>query len=227
MNAVIYYSNTAQSKAIAQYLSEKLEYPLVNIEGNKSDSYKNAVLVFPVLCQNIPDTVKTFLKTVDVECLTVIATYGKMCRGNVLWEIQNGYKQNVVAAAYVPTKHAYIENDSQFCDYNKLSALIQKIKQPSAIKLPKLYKNPFASLFPKQRSRAGIKIYTTANCNGCNICGERCSLNAINYGVTNSDCIRCLRCIDICPEHALKFKARLPLKLYLKKKKQNDLIIYV
>ena len=106
MNSVIFYSNTGQSKAVAEYFADALSYPLLDIKENKTAEYQNLVLVFPVLCQNIPDVVKGFLQRIKVENLTIIATYGKMCCGNVLWEIQNKYQHTIVAAAYIQTKHS-------------------------------------------------------------------------------------------------------------------------
>lgn len=153
MNAVIFYSNTGQSKAVATYFADALKYPLWDIETNCAKCYHNLVLIFPVYCQNIPDAVKAFLKKVNATNLTVVATYGKMCCGNVLQEIQRDYNQNVVAAAYVPTKHTYIEEDTPFCDYAKLVKVIEKIKDPAPIELPKLYKNPLANLFPNGEAR--------------------------------------------------------------------------
>ena len=79
MNAVVFYSNTGQSKRIAAYFANELGFPLVEIETDCSNEYQNLVLVFPVHCQNIPDIVKTFLKRITAAHLTVIATYGKMC----------------------------------------------------------------------------------------------------------------------------------------------------
>ncbi len=227
MNAVVFYSNTGQSKRIAAYFANELGFPLVEIETDCSNEYQNLVLVFPVHCQNIPDIVKTFLKRITAAHLTVIATYGKMCCGNVIYEIQKNYNPNIVAAAYIPTKHSYIDGDDSFCDYAKFIEIVKKIKDPSVIKLPKLYKNPFANLFPKWRSRVGLRISKNASCNDCNICAEYCSYNAIHKGNINSDCIRCLRCVDRCPCHALDIKIGLPLKLYLKKKKKTEVIIYI
>ena len=77
MNAVVFYSNTGHSKAVAEYFESRLNYSLINIEHNENDCYENLVLVFPVHCQNIPDAVKAFLKRIEVTHLTVIATYGK------------------------------------------------------------------------------------------------------------------------------------------------------
>ena len=229
MNAVVFYSNTSQSRGIAEYFAEKTGYALADIEADCSNGYKNLVLVFPVHCQNIPDRVKAFLKEVTVENLTVIATYGKVCGGNVLFEIQNKYHKNIVAGAYVPTKHSYIDGDTAFCDFQRLDPIFEKIQNPSVIKLPKLYKNPFADLFPTVRSRLGLKIRNTAGCNGCNFCAKACPLGAIEYGKTNKKCIRCLRCVGKCPKQALSVKLGPPLKLYLKKShnKNKKLIIYI
>ena len=227
MNAVAFYSNTGQSKVIAEYFANQLEYPLVDIETGCAKHYQNLVLAFPVYCQNIPDVVKTFLKNVSVDNLTVVATYGKMCCGNVLYEIQRFYQNNIVVGAYIPTKHSYIDNDSAFCDFDKLKPIVEKVKNPSYIQLPRLYKNPLADIFPKLRSRIGLAIQKSENCNGCNLCAERCSFGAIKSGTTNRKCIRCLKCVESCPRQALKIKLGMPLKLYLRKKKSNKIIIYV
>lgn len=227
MNGVVFYSNTGQSKAIASYFSNNLGYPLADIETNYAEHYQNLVLVFPVHCQNIPDIVTDFLKRVSIVNLTVIATYGKMCCGNVLYEIQKKYQKNIVAGAYIPTKHSYIDSDESFCEFDKLSTIVEKIKSPSYIQLPRLYKNPLANIFPKLRSRLGLKIQKSTDCNGCNICDERCTFGAIKLGKTNCKCIRCLKCVENCPRKALKVKLGLLLKLYLRKEKINQIIIYI
>ena len=227
MNAVVFYSNTGQSKAIATYFANQLGYPLADMEIKCAEYYQNLVLVFPVHCQNIPDIVKSILKNISVENLTVVATYGKMCCGNVLYEIQKNYQKNIVAGAYIPTKHSYIDNDDAFCDLDELKPIVEKVKEPSYIQLPRLYKNPLADIFPKLRSRLGLAIQKSENCNGCNLCAERCSFGAIQSGITNRKCIRCLKCVESCPRQALKIKLGMPLKLYLRKKKSNKIIIYV
>ena len=227
MNAVVFYSNTGQSNAIAAYFANQLGYPLADMEAKCAKHYQNLVLVFPVHCQNIPDIVKSFLKNVSVDNLTAIATYGKMCCGNVLCEIQKNYQKNIVAGAYIPTKHSYIDNDDAFCDLDELKPIVEKVKEPSYIQLPRLYKNPLADIFPKLRSRIGLAIQKSENCNGCNLCAERCSFGAIKSGTTNRKCIRCLKCVESCPRQALKIKLGMPLKLYLRKKKSNKIIIYV
>lgn len=174
MNAVVFYSNTGASKEVAAYFAERLDYPLIALEKASADGYENLVLVFPVHCQNLPDLVKNFLKTTTIENLTAIATYGKMCCGDVLREIQRKYHENIVAAAYLPTKHAYIEKDDAFSEFEALEKIVEKIKAPTLVRLPKLYKNPLSDVFPRLRSRLGLKIYKTESCNGCGVCAENC-----------------------------------------------------
>lgn len=227
MNAVVFYSNTGHSASLAKYMAEKLNYPVFEIEKVNAEQYENLVLIFPVHCQNIPYVVQGFLKTAKVQHLIVVATYGKMCCGNVLYEVQNKFHMNVVAGAYIPCGHAYLDNDAAFCDFEQLAPLLEKIENPSRIDIPKLYKNPFANLFPSLRSRLGLKLYKNANCDSCDICAKHCSFKAIKSGVTNSKCIRCLKCVTVCPNNALDFKLRLPMRIYLRKKQINKTIIYI
>jgi ferredoxin len=227
MNAVIFYSNTGQSRMIAEFLAEQMVWPCTDIHHCTAGHYRHLVLVFPVYCQNIPDAVKAFLARITTDGLTVVATYGKMCGGNVLYEIQQEYPHKIVAGAYVPTKHAYRTDDATFCAFDRLGPLIKKIKRPSEIVLPRRYKNPLADAWPKLRSRLGIRICRSAACNRCGVCNVQCTEGAMQYGKPGRDCIRCLKCVAVCPQGALNVKIGLPMKLYLQKKKENELILYI
>ena len=228
MNAVVYYSNTGQSRALAKYLAERLDYLAVDMETCKEIRFESLVLVFPVHCQNLPRSVRRFLERITADYLIPVATYGKMCCGNVLWEIQRTYTRNTVAAgAYVPTKHAYLDDDTPFSDFHLLDPLIDKVKNPAPIDLPSIYKNPFADLLPALRSRLGVSLRRTDACDGCGRCTARCPQRAIKAGVTNRRCIRCLRCVTECPKKALRVRVRFPLNLYLQKKKVTETVVYV
>ena len=228
MNAVVYYSNTGRSRAVAEHLAERLDYLAVDMETCKEIRFESLVLVFPVYCQNVPDTVRRFLERITADYLTPVATYGKMCCGNVLWEIQRTYTRNTVAAgAYVPTKHTYLDDDTPFSDFHLLAPLIDKVKNPAPIEFPAIYKNPFADLLPALRSRLGVSLRRTDACDGCGQCTARCPQRAIMAGVTNRKCIRCLRCVTECPKRALRVRVRFPLRLYLRKKKMTETVVYV
>lgn len=226
MNAVIYYSNSNQSKAIADYLASELNLPSFDVIINKVKSFENLILVFPVYSQNIPQKIIDFLENVEIQYLSLVATYGKMSFGNVLYEISQQFQFQIVAAAYVPTKHTYLPHDISFNDYAKLSPLLTAIKAKRPIVIPKAHKNLFANFFPTFRSRIGVKIIKTFKCNECNLCQLICPLSAIRNGKTNNKCIRCLKCVYHCPQQALSFKLAFPLKKYLQKKPIEDLIIY-
>ena len=119
MNAVLYYSATGQSERIARYIAQKTAFEAADILSLKHRQFDNAVVVFPVHCQSIPDPIKQCLKKIVVCNLTVIAVYGRMCHGNVLHEIQKKCAHNIVAAAYVPAKHAYLPDK----DFDRLDEL--------------------------------------------------------------------------------------------------------
>ena len=225
MNAAVYYSNTDECKRIAAYFAERLNYEAVDI-ADAGCKYDRAVLVFPVHCQNVPQAVTHFLKRLTVGNLTVIAVYGKMCHGNVLYEIQRKFRHNIIAAAYVPAKHTYID-EPRFSDFDRLDPVIDKATKQGTVKIPKSYKNPFANVFKRLRSRMGVKIIKNSDCDNCGVCQKNCPRNAIVNGKTNRNCIRCLRCVACCPKKALTFKTTPAMSAYLKKKKQDDLIVYI
>lgn len=226
MNAVIYYSNTGESKRIAEYFAQKTGFPLFDIFALPEYDYDTAVLVFPVHCQNLPNPVKNFLQLLHTKALIAIATYGRMCYGNVLYEIQKHYHHNMTAAAYVPTKHSYLP-ESGITDLNGLTPILSKINSHDPIDIPKSYKNPLSNICKGLRSRMGVKIYRDNNCNNCGTCKAVCNNNAIKNGKTNRRCIRCLKCVSQCPNNALHFTSRLPMRIYLRKNKTDKTVIYI
>ena len=226
INAVVYYSNTNQSKRIAQYFADKLDYEIWDIYDAPYLEFDNLVLAFPIHCQSLPDKVKDFLSKTKIENLTLLATYGRMCHGNALYEVQSKYPLNIVAGAYIPTRHSYLQ-DEEFDDFQSLEPIIDKILNPSPIKIPRAYKNPLSNLLKRKRSQLGVRITKSDKCNACGICAQVCKLGAVTNGVTDGKCIRCLTCVSACPQGALNFSLSLPMRAYLKKKKQDELAIYI
>ena len=230
MNVVIYYSNTGESKKIAEFLAEKTGFSLLQVEEAEKGFYWNVILVFPVYCQNIPAPVKNFLRQLSAEYLTLVATYGRMCCGNVLYEAQRlATCALTVAAAYVPTKHSYLQEDS-FKDYEQLMPLVEKLKNEKDLKLlkiPRSYKNSFANFAKGWRSRVGVKMWRDENCTHCGKCEKGCAQKGIVSGKTNKNCIRCMKCVVNCPVSAIRVTNRLPMRLYLKKKKIDKLVLYI
>ena len=237
MNAIIFYSNTNQSKAIADLLYGELlwnKYDLndrAHAELLSKSVFERVILVFPVYCQSIPKAVNALLMHLQAQYLTVIATYGKMCYGRVIYEIQKRYTRGkIIAAAYIPTKHSYVNEETAPPDISLLKDLIKKniSAHPSQVLIERTYKNPFSNVCRDMRSRSGIKIIIDkSKCESCKKCENECLYGAISDGKTNRKCIRCLKCVTNCPNGALTYRPRLPMRLYLKKKQIKEFKIYV
>ncbi len=214
-NKIVFYSNTNNSKKIALYLSEYLGFEAADIRENTAYAFDGLVLVFPVHCQNIPKTVKAFLKQARANRVVLLATYGRMWHGNVLREIQARYRDlPIVGGAYIPCPHAYLPSDEPFTDYEKLRFVKECLQRGEEVAIERCFKNPFANFFPITRSRLGIRLRRTEGCNGCGVC--KCE----------QKCIRCLRCVRICPRQAVAFRPTFFMRLYLRKKRVNTWRIY-
>ena len=224
---VYYFSGSGHSAAVAAALAKQLRCETRDILLESYRSEEVAAVVFPVYCQNIPGPVKTFLKALTTRYVVLIATYGKISFGNVLHEAQKLVCSTVIAGAYIPIGHTFLRGDCSFRE-DFLHAIVRRIHNPKAVKIPRTAKNPFADLFPGWRSRMGVKIVKTDRCRGCGACQQICHTGAMQEGVPNRRCIRCLRCVTNCPHHALEFKNRWVLKQYLiRYYKKDDYMLYL
>ncbi|MCM1368089.1 MAG: hypothetical protein NC184_04690 [Roseburia sp.] len=227
MNAVFYCSYTGQSKRIAEYISARTGYPPIDVCDANKAVVATAFIVFPVHCQSVPRAVKDVLRALDIKRLIPIATYGKKCHGDVLRDVSKLCRGDIVAAAYVPTKHAYVAGDEEFCDFDALEPLFAALDTLKPIKIPKSYKNPLSCVFPRLRSRIGVRLYKDASCDGCGACERACAQKAVKAGKPNGRCMRCLKCVATCPKGALHFRCRFVMKKYLSKRKSVELEIFV
>ncbi len=227
MKAVVYYSNTGQSAAIASLIAKNVGFPVTDMRSCKSKTFDELVIVFPIYCQDIPEKVTEFLSGVSFEKIAPIATYGRMSTGNALYKLKKIYGDKVIAAAYIPTKHSYLDTQA-FDDFDKLRPLFDKLQNPSPVVVPPLRKNPLAGFFPKTRSRIGVKLRVSDKCDKCGVCTSQCRVSAMRDGaINNSKCIRCLACVYACPKGAITFKTNFFMRYYLRKPRVNELLIYV
>ena len=224
MNAVIYWSNTGESLNIAKYISEKTGYSLYELMSLKEKKFDDIFLVFPIHYQSIPTQIKDILKELQFHKAVVVLTYGKMKYGDVLNETQKILQGTVVGGAYIPCKHTYLLNDKSFNDYEKLDKVVEMIERDTEAIFPRLKTNVFAKVLPNTRHRMSVKIIKTSKCTNCGACNDICE--HIHNGVVNKKCYRCLKCVNSCPQDALKFELSPLLEDYLSKKKTNDFILY-
>lgn len=228
MTVVYCFSGSGHSLAVANFIAKQLccDVNEISTETETLSSKETAIVVFPVYCQNIPEPVKLFLQKLTSEYVVLIATYGKISYGNVLYEAEKMVRSQVIAGAYVPTGHTFLNGSPDF-DANALMPIIQRIKAPQKAYIPKTKKNLLADISPAWRSRIGVKLIRTNACRLCNVCKMNCPMNAIENGKTNSKCIRCLRCVANCPHKALQFKNRWILQKYLKCQNKDEFKLYL
>ena len=228
MTEVYYFSGSGHSFAVAKDISKQLRCEIAEIGGKneRRSMGETTIVVFPVYCQNIPGPVKVFLQKIPSKYIVLIATYGKISYGNVLYEAQKLVRGEVIAGAYIPTGHTFL-NGGYFFDAAVLPPIAERIKSPQEVHIPKTCKNPLSNIFPAFRSRIGVKIIKNNHCSNCGICEKNCPAEAIKNGKINSKCIRCLRCVTNCPQKALQHKNRQILKKYLKSHYKEEVVLYL
>ena len=219
------FSGSGHSLAVAKELSQMLDCEIRPID-NKTATEDTAAVVFPVYCQNIPKPVKRFLKGLEAKHVALIATYGKISYGTVLYEAQKLLQGQVIAGAYIPIGHTFLDGNCEF-DAAQLLPIAERIKAPRQAVIPKTAKNPLANIFPGLRSRIGVKIQKRDNCFNCGLCERSCPVGAIRDGRIHSQCIRCLRCVTNCPQKALQYKNSRILDAYLNSYRKEEYVLYL
>lgn len=226
MTSVYYFSGSGNSKSVAEYCSKRLNVSMIEIQQGMKAAGDTVVVIFPVYCQNIPPMVKAFLRSLNAKYVVLIALYGRISTGNVLCEAKKLTNATVIAAAYLPSGHSFLGEGLDF-DLRRLDPIFGRIRVPQEANIPRRSKNLFAIIFPAWRSRVGVRIIRTSLCDNCGKCEYVCPMGAIKNGKIGSSCIRCLKCVNMCPNSALCVKKSKILSIYLRRKKKNDLIIYL
>ena len=225
MITIYCFSGSGHSLAVSKALARMFNCEIKTVDS-KTAAEDTAVIVFPVYCQNIPKPVKRFLKGLEAKYVALIATYGKISYGNVLYEAQKLLRGQVIAGAYIPMGHTFLDGDYEF-DATQLLPIVERIKAPRQVTIPKTAKNPLANIFPGLRSRIGVKIKKGSNCCNCGLCERSCPVGAIRNGRIRSQCIRCLRCVTNCPQKALQYKNSRILDAYLNSYCKEEYVLYL
>lgn len=225
MTTVYCFSGSGHSLAVARFFAEQLKCELRECCGAYEEE-ETSVVVFPVYCQNIPKPVKVLLRKLTSKYIVLIATYGRISYGNVLNEAQKLVQGQVIAGAYVPIGHTFLNGDCSF-DSDALMPILKRIETRERVCIPRSFKNPLSNVFPAFRSRIGVKIIKQNQCSYCGICEKNCPMGAIKNGITNSKCIRCLRCVTNCPQNVLQYKNTPVLETYLESYYKDDFVLYL
>ena len=226
MTQIFFFSGSGNSASIAQYFATALQADMQRIPCENLPACDIAIVVFPVYCQNIPTPVVEFLKKQQANHVVLIATYGKISYGNVLAEAAKLVSGTVIAGAYVPMAHSFLQEENDF-DFRLLEPILQRIAAPKPVHLPKCAKNPFSDFLPEWRSRVGLKICKHPSCTNCGLCDAMCPVGAMRNGIPTQRCMRCLRCVTNCPAHALYIQPTSLLRAYLSRKRKSDFLLYL
>ncbi|MFP4177623.1 MAG: 4Fe-4S binding protein [Acholeplasmataceae bacterium] len=191
-------------------------------------AHEEVILSFPVYAQRIPIPLRAFFKQLSVKRLIINVTFGGFSYGNALYEAYKCVAPNVlVGYSITPVRHAYLSGDVRI-DYERYEPLIDRFPTSSSgITPPYRFKNVFAHLFERTRTRINDRItIDRKTCIDCHRCQDACPMRAIDSDYTlTSDCLRCDLCVKICPVQAITTKKSLFLKLYLRKKPKRKTII--
>lgn len=226
MNEVWYFSAAGHSRKVALFFAKALKVPLKEIDPGAQPGGDAAVVVFPVYCQNIPEPVKAFLPRLQAGRVVLVATYGRMGYGNVLWEGARLLTGQVIGAAFVPSGHTYRKEEVPI-DFDALRPHLSCMEKTKPVSIPKLKKWWLGDCFPKLRGKLSVRLRKNERCTGCGLCSVRCPMGTMQDGTPGNNCIRCLRCVYECPEKALTFVCHPVLRWYLHKPRQTGTVLYL
>lgn len=220
------FSGAGHSAEVAAHCAERLGGRVISIGEETKCRGERVLIIFPVYCENLPPPVAGFLRRAEAGCAALIATYGGVSYGRVLYDAQQLFPGSVIAGAYVPTEHSLARDGWRFDGAPLVPVLAKLSEGGTEIMLPKTPKHFFSDFAPAWRSRIGAKLVRDGNCTGCNACGAACPMGAMQQGRANRDCIRCLKCVHVCPRRALSVRLSPVLKHYLRRRRCNDTIVY-
>ena len=226
MTDVRYFTGSGHSEAVARACAGAMGEAALPM-GEPLRENAVLLLVFPVYCERVPPPVAAYLKACGAERAAFVAAYGGMSYGRVLHDAQALFRGMVVAAAVVPTEHAYTKDGYPF-DEAALAPLVEKVRsgESSPAVIPK-GKRHLLSGAPGLRSRLGAKLVRSSRCSGCGVCERACPMHAMHAGKPDGRCIRCLRCVRVCPEGALSFRLSPLLKAYLRRRRTNETQLFL
>ena len=225
MTDVRFFTGSGHSEAIARACAGAMGEAALPM-GEPLRENAVLLLVFPVYCERVPPPVAAYLKACGAERAAFVAAYGGMSYGCALYDAKALFRGTVVAAAVVPTEHAYTKDGYPF-DEMALAPLVEKVRsgERAPAVIPKGKRHLLSA--PGQRSRLGVKLVRSSRCSGCGVCERACPMHAMRAGKPDGRCIRCLRCVRVCPEGALSFRLSPFLKAYLRRRRTNETRLFL
>lgn len=184
----------------------------------------------PVYAGRVPNVLLKYLAKItskDSKCIAYV-TYGNRNFDDGLIEFtdiltEHGF--NVIGCGAVVAEHSFSENIAtgrpDECDFDKIDnfilSCIEELKcdnNENSSKVNVEGHKPYRGYY-KPRDENGeavnfisIKPVTSHNCTNCGACSENCPMGSINKddpSLVTGPCIKCCRCVRLCPVDAKKF----------------------
>ena len=218
----IYFSPTGSTKRIVSAVLSEFDLPKSEIDltpfENRDKSYafgRDELVIFgvPVYGDRVPSVAEQRLKQIsgDKTCAILLASYGNVHCQQALYELQQIAKTNgfiTVAVISVVSQHNIVQEIGKGRpnqnDWDMLSNFTTQIKQKlsSSGEIEPIAVAGKPSTHP--RDRLPLKPHADDNCTACGLCIKQCPVGAISNPrkTSGSSCVRCMRCIHGCPQHA-------------------------
>lgn len=183
------------------------------------DKADTVIIGFPVYSGRVPDICLDYLLALrgnGAKCI-VVATYGNRAFEDALAEARDILTADgfvVAAGAALVGRHSYSDriagNRPSQSDLEGARKFIREILSKDGSKLSCL---DFPGARP-YRAKGAAKAFapaTTDDCIDCKLCAEQCPNGMISYARPKelvkpvSECLRCNRCVTICPAQAKFF----------------------
>lgn len=234
---VLYFSGTGNSlyvaKTIALALGSASLIPIAKArEGIDFSEVERIGFVYPVYMWGMPRIVAECVRSLAIPEHTeifAVATYGGSC-GNAVSQCadilnKKGRKLTYGFGMRMTANYTPLYNISSQKRQEKLNAKVPKRieknlaamlngekKYPKALFFMRLPLKWFYASTMKRIHEMDAKFWVDEKCNGCGICEKVCPVKNIQLRDRRPTwlhhCEHCLRCLHLCPRHALQWGKR-------------------
>lgn len=143
----------------------------------------------------------------------LVAVYGNRAFDDTLLELKNAAQEcgfctvaAIAASAEHSIMHQFGKGRPDEADQKELQQFAAAVKEALQSDPQKMDVTVPGHVPYREYSKLPIKPKAGKNCNRCGLCAAKCPVGAIskeNSTITdNQQCISCMRCVAICPNHA-------------------------
>lgn len=225
MNGILYFSSTGNSLWIAKKIKEKFGGKVLyipNYVGN-GEEFDKIFLITPIYSYGMPTFVYDLLPSLNKTSeLIIIENYGGMVLGadTLIYNYAKKYKLNIKAVYVIqmPENYTLFMTIPKFYltsilkkSTTRLNKIISQIENKQ-YRIPKQKKTK-EKVYLKNKANwhlIGNSFHCNENCIKCGKCIKLCPSHNIFFKdgkITFGDnCVACLGCYHRCPQHAIIYK---------------------